>query len=496
VHYVNETKFEEVLQKTSPEIDILDTQQNKLEVELSASLAENDEYMFETTHDTNEKMLADVIQEATPETACPNMQENNSEASVDAFTDLTDSTSARRAYGVVDFISQTSGIPLPSGVAVPFLLALLCDALLMSTLLCCFGWMRKLLTRKSGKALRDSATTAKFATMKFCKVEKPVHDDPIEPEIDVELQSRINYIVQAHAGSRRQEKTCEVQAVAQEALNAAKKRQLQQSPCKQDAPWSASKDPWSASRDIASPSPAKSMSNIELQYFAHMSLSAAKERNTPAKSPGSIFDDAPVHISWDAYEEEKPQTRSITQNLQSRFALDDEDEQAHEDESKPKMECKTEEEAGLKPKMECKTEEEAGFDITQIPSPCRRRSLSRATPANSPDLAFGERTSQTNGEMRELEKCIVFPDVAENADWKPHDSQFQASPEARAKQNSDWNIRYQSSTHSSQQHGTWKTHASPAEKGSTPSRKLASRRAKAFEAWGVASPDQYAFAFQ
>jgi hypothetical protein len=40
-HYANETKFEEVLQKASPEIEILDTQQDKSEAEISATLAYN-----------------------------------------------------------------------------------------------------------------------------------------------------------------------------------------------------------------------------------------------------------------------------------------------------------------------------------------------------------------------------------------------------------------------------------------------------------------------
>lgn len=420
-----------------------------------------------------------------------------------------------RMFGATESITQTLGLVLPMG----FGFALLCDAVILLALMRFIVQMRKWLGGTSKAALPhiavDLPIAATFAEPKFCKAKQPLLDEPIEDsfeettsKIDPELQTQINLIVQSHAEFRKLQQECHVEAVAQEALHAAKERRLSLSASKQDPPWSSPKE-------LASPSPAKSLSNIELNYIAHMSLSAAKERNTPAKSPYAFCDIAPCSIQWDAYEEGMQSAPSISRNLQSRFDDDDEDHADNnvEQEIPAKSEHveqsaslamkknvdQAEQDVSLDAKESKHEDEEPAFDVTQIPSPCRRRA--RAALAKSEDLGLGGQAPKAKEETSEHEKCTVADtpsDVAQHVNWKSQDNQLQASPGTHTKPKTTRKTQYQSSPHSWQRQQAWTTvtNAAASEKGLTPSRELANRRAKAFEAWGVASPDQYDFSFQ
>lgn len=134
---------------------------------------------------------------------------------------------------------------------------------------------------------------------------------------DEVLKSHINAIVGSHAERRKEAEEYTFQLHASNALAAADERRGQRRPS----------GPSPALPDIAqlpSPSPAKlsdidvsycaqlalsaakerstpaksPLSNIEVAYHAHLALSAAKERDTPAKSPPTSF------AHWEAYHEE------------------------------------------------------------------------------------------------------------------------------------------------------------------------------------------------
>jgi uncharacterized protein YcbK (DUF882 family) len=436
-----------------------------------------------------------------------------------------------QSFGSVPGIAQSLGL------AVPFGLAILCDAFLIYIVTCCLRQVKKLFfgrsevatSTKNSPKVTDIPVAGKLVAPTFCKVKKPTLDEPLAdivepPEIDLQLQAQINSIVQSHVEFRKQQTEWTVEAVAHEALNAAKLRQLSQSPTKYDAPWSASKD-------LASPSPAKSLSNIEINYLAHMSLSAAKERNTPAKTPSAFFVDAsPRNIQWDAYEEVASYGQSLSQNLQSKF--DDSDDEVEKEkvasmqdsvEDAVKLEQVTsldeveqEKVASTQDSVEdavkheqvtsldeveqekvasmqhsvadavkheqvtslqdtkdkkCKIEIIEGFDVTQIPSPCRKRSFARM------------QSPQANDETIKDESGTA------SVSSFPKEEPFILSPEVRMRQNGDVITRTTGKAFTpSRERKLANRH--------TPSRELANRRAKAFEAWGVASPDQYDLSYQ
>jgi hypothetical protein len=436
----------------------------------------------------------------------------------------------------IQSFGSVPGIAQSLGLAVPFGLAILCDAFLIYIMTRCLRQVKKSFFDSSELATstKNSPKVAdipvKLVAPTFCKVKKPTLDEPLgdivePPEIDLQLQAQINSIVQSHVEFRKQQQEWTVEAVANEALNAAKLRQLSQSPTKYDAPWSASKE-------LASPSPAKSLSNIEINYLAHMSLSAAKERNTPAKTPSAFFVDAsPRNIQWDAYEEVASYGQSLSQNLQSKFddsddevekekvaSMQDSVEDAVQDEQVKSLdEVEQEKVASMQDSVEdavqdkqvtsldevdqekvasmqdsvedavkdeqvkslqdtkdkkCKIEIiEGGFDVTQIPSPCRKRSLARM------------QSPQANEETIKDESGTAS--ISSFAKEEP----FILSPEVRMRQNGDVISRSSGKGYTpSRERNLANRH--------TPSRELANRRAKAFEAWGVASPDQYDLSYQ
>lgn len=100
---------------------------------------------------------------------------------------------------------------------------------------------------------------------------------------DEELKARINTIVGARSECRKQSEDY-VQLKASIAVSEAAERKLA----------GASPD---AMQLGASPCAAQSLSNIELAYRANLALSAAKDRNTPAKSP------APAFVRWEPHPE-------------------------------------------------------------------------------------------------------------------------------------------------------------------------------------------------
>jgi len=124
---------------------------------------------------------------------------------------------------------------------------------------------------------------------------------------DPELQSKINAIVNArrqpsHAawspGAELQphiEEPCQQSPVACSDVNG-----LQEQINAIVGVHSKSLTQQRLSLDLPSPSPAKSVSDLEFEYFANLALSRAKERNTPATSPPPSLQ--PLH--WSTYEHE------------------------------------------------------------------------------------------------------------------------------------------------------------------------------------------------
>jgi len=101
-----------------------------------------------------------------------------------------------------------------------------------------------------------------------------LQESPLQSDSRNELQCQINAIVAAHAGSLQQQRL------------------------------------WSG---FASPSPAKSLSDDEVAYYANLALSGAKERNGTAQSPAQFYyqnwdvcgdDLAPCQLTFENWEED------------------------------------------------------------------------------------------------------------------------------------------------------------------------------------------------
>jgi len=111
-----------------------------------------------------------------------------------------------------------------------------------------------------------------------------------------------------------------------------------------------------------SPSPAKSLSNTELAYYAHLALSGAKERQTPAKFS------SPACVQWPCDHDIEPCRLSFAEGENTFEAQTD----APSTEPRPALSCIVE------PKEEFAEDEDAKlkarpFDVSDIPSPTRNR---------------------------------------------------------------------------------------------------------------------------
>eukprot|EP00747_Dinoflagellata_sp_TGD_P212898 gnl/TRDRNA2_/TRDRNA2_85932_c1_seq1.p1 gnl/TRDRNA2_/TRDRNA2_85932_c1~~gnl/TRDRNA2_/TRDRNA2_85932_c1_seq1.p1 ORF type:complete len:604 (-),score=81.74 gnl/TRDRNA2_/TRDRNA2_85932_c1_seq1:326-2137(-) len=107
---------------------------------------------------------------------------------------------------------------------------------------------------------------------------------------DSKLQDQINVVVSTHAGCQKQSPApCSSVSELQAQINsivAGHGKSLSQQRLAVDP------------SEMASPSPAKSFSDMELAYYANLVLSNAKQRRTPAKSPAP----SPSYAHWAAYE--------------------------------------------------------------------------------------------------------------------------------------------------------------------------------------------------
>merc|ERR1712216_756902 len=124
----------------------------------------------------------------------------------------------------------------------------------------------------------------------FTRVPRPMSLENEVESSDDGFQSQINAIVGGRAEHRKQSEEHALQVHASKALAAAAERKRLSG---------ASPTVVADQKEIASPSPGKAMSNVELAYHAHLVLSAAKDRNTPSKAP------APAFVDWDAYKEDE-----------------------------------------------------------------------------------------------------------------------------------------------------------------------------------------------
>jgi hypothetical protein len=133
-----------------------------------------------------------------------------------------------------------------------------------------------------------SCGEAGTAAMKeFMKKNPTVEASPFhKPESsEDELKEQLNSIVNAHVQHRKQADQYAIQAHANMAFAAAEDRKQR-------------RFSHGSQSEHASPSPAKSVSNIEIAHHAHLALSAAKARSTPAKSP-------PPSCHWEAFDEQE-----------------------------------------------------------------------------------------------------------------------------------------------------------------------------------------------
>jgi hypothetical protein len=166
------------------------------------------------------------------------------------------------------------------------------------------------------------------------------------PSDSAQLQDHINAIVAAHAKSLKHQRVS----------------------CTEDPAWQpADHTPHSQgayASGLASPSPAESFSDRDLEFYANLIMSGAKARNTPSKAPPP-----PLCVDWDSYE-----TDVAPCQLNFGGADDDTPDTQKVDDCRPvvaepdrALACIVEDDT------DCGKAQQRPFDVTDIPSPTRNR---------------------------------------------------------------------------------------------------------------------------
>jgi hypothetical protein len=353
----------------------------------------------------------------------------------------------------------------------------------------------------------DDGHTPKIDATSNASDNKQCHFSAI-PYSNEELQARMNAIVQSRAEYRKQCEEYTFQCRANAAKLAADERRKQLSeaslllagPPMQPSPSPAKSlskieiahcahRALSAAKERPpmqpSPSPAKSLSKIEIAHCAHRALSAAKERSTPAKIP----DTCPC---WEAYEEVAPCQLHFGEGLGEVEVLEETHERDEpllaETNTQPQVEAGNDGPSSVEPGKDCSVDSEKAqpaFDVTQIPSPTRNRAKRQH--------ALAEAKTQSEQEWpscKEVQKevgggCKSSKDNSSSNQYYKNwnsSSVTHGDVDHRKPQYSSWTPQKQGG-------GSFQNNRrSPPSGASQKAWEVASRKAAALEAWGVPSP--------
>lgn len=157
------------------------------------------------------------------------------------------------------------------------------------------------------------------------------------------------------------------------------------------------------SLDLASPSPAKSVSDLELEYFANLALSRAKERQAPASSP-------PPLSQWSSFDYD-------VQPCQLSFAgcdssVEAEQDSMAKDEPSPILAPYT---SAIETPQKCVDTSEMDarpFNVTDIPSPTRNRAKRQQLWAELEAQATAKEDPEKELAEGEQQECTAVADEA------------------------------------------------------------------------------------
>jgi hypothetical protein len=321
----------------------------------------------------------------------------------------------------------------------------------------------------------DDGHTPKIDATSNASDNKQCHFSAI-PYSNEELQARMNAIVQSRAEYRKQCEEYTFQCRANAAKLAADERRKQLS----EASLLLAGPPMQPS-----PSPAKSLSKIEIAHCAHRALSAAKERSTPAKTP----DTCPC---WEAYEEVAPCQLHFGEGLGEVEVLEETHERDEpllaETNTQPQVEAGNDGPSSVEPGKDCSVDSEKAqpaFDVTQIPSPTRNRAKRQHVLAEAKTQSEQEWPSCKEVQKEVGGGCKSSTDNSSSNQYYKNwnsSSVTHGDVDHRKPQYSSWTPQKQGG-------GSFQNNRpSPPSGASQHAWEVASRKAAALEAWGVPSP--------